>query len=182
METARLIIEILSLIVIILSVWLIWKTLKTSHDWNRRKTTQEILDKFVTGEIPELNSKIKIEFNCKVYDESNTYIEFISTIKDEKEQDKFKDTLVRILNIFEVLSIDMKNNLVEEEICYDYLAWFFTAYYKFAKPLIEQKQKDANDPRVLINFTDYAEKWINKKDNELIAHKEGLKIKGKDKL
>jgi hypothetical protein len=182
MEIANLVIDILSLLFLVFSVWLIWKTLKTSHDWNRRKTTQEILDKFIVGEIPELNSKIKIDFGCKIYDESIDYSKFIKTISDQNRKEIFDDILVRILNIFEVISIDIKNNVIEEDICYDYLAWFFTAYYRFSFDFIETKKADAKDPRVLINFSGYAKKWLDKKDSELIKTTESLKIEGKTRL
>lgn len=182
MEAANLIIGILNLLVIIFSVWLIWKTLKTTHDWNRRKATQEILDKFIIGEIPDLNSKIKIDFGCSISDEKNSYSNFILTIKDPKTKLKYDDTLVRILNIFEVISIDMKNNVIEEDICYDYLAWFITAYYRFSKEYIDIKKTEAKDPRVLKNFADCASKWDVKWRSELEKSHNSLTIEGKSKL
>ena len=87
MDTTQILFNSLNLIVITITAIAIWRTLNTSnkalkisndslnvsmqalnsnHEWNRRKTTHEILDKFIIGDIPDLNSKIKIEFNCKI--------------------------------------------------------------------------------------------------------------------
>jgi hypothetical protein len=167
MEATSLIISILNLIVLIVSVWLIWKTLKSSLDWNKRKTSQEILDKLIIGEIPDLSTKIRIDYGCKIYDENTPYTKFMITLIDTKAKDSFDATLTRMLNIFEVISIDMKSEIVEEDICYNYLGWFLTAYYKFSKDFIETKRKEAGDPRVLLNFTEYAEKWTQRMKLEL---------------
>ena len=153
------------------------KTLKSNHDWNRRKTTHEILGNFIIGDIPKLTSSLKLKFNCKIYDEKSNYSSFIANL-DSTKKDKFDDTLIRLLNIFEVIAIDIKNHIIEEDISYDYLVWFFTSSYKFSKELIEQKRKDAGDNRVFINFTNLAQKWDKRKSKEL-SPKE---TKGKEKL
>lgn len=157
--------EILNLVVISISAFFVWLTLSNTNRWNRKKGSQEILERFTSGEIPELNKKIRMDFNCKVYDKNHDYTTFIQNLSPNKV-DEFDDILLRILNIFEVIAINMKNSIIIENVCFDYLGWFYTEYYRFSKPLIDQKRIAANDKRVLGNFERYAIRWqkkINKK-------------------
>jgi hypothetical protein len=89
-----------------------------------------------------------------------------------EKQPEFDDTLVKLLNIFEVISIDIKNQIIDEEISYDYLGWFYTAYYMFSKDFITRRRKDAGDDmRVLMNYTQLAEKWTKRMQDEFIKMK-----------
>jgi Domain of unknown function (DUF4760) len=155
--------QILNLAVIAISAFFVWLTLHKTNRWNRKKGAQEILDKFVVGEIPGLGKKIRIEFKCKIYDHENDYTKFIKKLK-KKDKKVFDDTLNRMLNIFEVIAINIKNKIIKENICYDYMGWIYTEYYRFSIDYIKNKRIEAADNRVLENFEKYAEKWIKKKN------------------
>lgn len=177
METISIIIQSLNLVVVIITAIAIWRTLRSSNDWNRRKTTHEILDKLVVGDIPLICTKIKVDFKCQVDDENLIYSNFIKTLP-ESDKLTFSDLLVRLLNIFEVIAVDIKNNIVDEDISYDYLCWFYTSFYRFGESYIKQKRHECGDPRVLINFSKQAEKWKEKMKSDM----KKLEIGGKGKL
>jgi hypothetical protein len=161
MERTEMIFEIINLSLILGSVLLVWLTIYLNQRWNKKKVTQEILNNFIIGEIPDLNTKIRIEYGCEVYNRNNDYKKFIKSCGKKKKQG-FDDTLIRILNIFEVIGLNIKNKIVVEGMCYDYLGWFFTEYYRFSKDLMLQKRKIAGNSNVLITFEKYAMKWTKR--------------------
>jgi hypothetical protein len=165
MEPIEIVFQSLTLFIITISAFFVWLTLYRTGRWNRKKGAQEILDRLIVGEIPELNRKIKIDFGCKIFDHDIEYTTFIETLPD-KQKLQFEDTLVRMLNIFEVVAINIKHKLIKEEICWEYAGWFYTEYYRFSKALILQRRKEAGDERVLDGFEFYATRWIKKMQNQ----------------
>lgn len=161
MTNEEVIFEILTLIVITVSAFFVWLSIHRANHWNRKKGSQEILNQFVIGDIPDLNKTLKINFKCKVYDHSVNYSKFVKKLKKDQKAE-FDDTLLRMLNIFEVIGINIKNKIIKEQICWDYVGWFYTEYYRFSIDLLKERRKAANDIRVLENFEKYALKWMKK--------------------
>ncbi len=173
------ILDWLNFFVVSVSVVFIWITVSQTNAWNRKKGSQEILDKFVHGEIPDLKKKIRIDFNCDIHDKKHDYSSFAANL-EKNETAEFEDTVLRILNIFEVIAINMKNSIIIEHICFDYLGWIYTEYYTFSKSLILEKRKLANDDRVFCDFEKYAIKWQKKIDeynkNKRITESKNMRL------
>ena len=165
MSTSEIWFEIITLCIIAISAFFVWLSIHRTNKWNRKKGAQEILNQFIMGEIPELNKMIKIDFNCKIYDHENDYKSFTKNLND-KDQQLFDDTLLRMLNIFEVIAINIKNKIIKENICWEYAGWFYTEYYRFSKELILDRRKTAGDGRVFENFEHYAKEWLKKMQNK----------------
>lgn len=171
----------LGTLVVGVSAYLLWKQIKETHEWNRRKTSQETLSQLVTGEFPHLREKVEREFGCKVWDHSETYDSKIANL-DQQQKGELEYQLVRLLNILETIVINIKNNIVDEDMCYDYLGWILIEYARWANSLIEDRRKKAGDPRVLKDFTDYAHSWSLRLAGEKKAMVDGASVKGKPKL
>ena len=90
---------------------ILWLQLKTNHEWNRRKATQETLDKLVVGEFPELRRKLEVELKCSIWDGGQDYKSCITNLSEETSR-QFDGYLSRILNIFETVGINIKNNIL----------------------------------------------------------------------
>lgn len=168
-------------LIIAITALILWWQIRSHHEWNRRKSTQETLDKLVTGEFPELRKKLEVDLKCSVWNRNEDYDSCISSLSEE-DQKKFDSFLSRILNIFETIGINIKNNVIDEEICYDYLGWLYTEYYRWSRPFIEERRKRAGDPRVLVNFTNYAGIWSKRMREEQKSMQQGISIPGKSKL
>lgn len=176
-----LIISSISTIVVSVTAFLIWRQIKTTHDWNRRKTTQETLDKLVIGECPELRHKLEQGCKCTIWDKAQTY-ETVTKPLSKEQKEEIDYYLARILNIFETIAINIKNNVIDEDICYDYFGLIFTEYHRWTKPFIDEKRKIAGNPRVLLDFGNYAKKWSERMDLERNEFEKGISIPGKGKL
>ena len=159
-----IIISSVSTIIIGISAILLWKQIKGNHDWNRRKASHEALNTLTIGEFSDLRHKLEVEFGCAIWDKSQSYEDTVESVSKE-EIDEIDAVLRKILNILEATAINMKNSIIDEDICYDYLGLIMTGYYRWSEPfIIERRKRVSGDPRVLGNFEDYAQKWIKRMD------------------
>ena len=126
------IINFVTVLIIGISAILLWRQIKENHEWNRRKATQEVLNNLVFGEFPELRAKLEGEFKCKIWEKSQNFQNLTEGLSEERTDD-IKILLSRILNILEAIAINIKNNIIDEDICYDYLGWIMSEYYRWSK-------------------------------------------------
>lgn len=174
-EIIQIVLGSLNLIILLVTAVAIWKTLKTynellsvsnetlttNHKWNKLKTTHEILNKFIIGDIPDLSSSLKIKYNCHIGIDDNTYKKFVTEL-NEIEKLEFDDIIIRLLNIFEVVAIDIKNEIIDEEIAFDYLGWYYVKYYSFCEELIDERQgRDHSKNKIFENYSSLATKWTS---------------------
>lgn len=139
--------------------------IRETHEWNRRKTSQEILNMLVFGEFPTLRTKVETELGCRIPDHKETYDLKVSSLSGE-DKIKLDDALRRVLNILETIAINIKHNIIDEDICYDYLGWIMVEYHRWSTDFIADRRRVAGDPRVLIVFSEYAEKWATRLASE----------------
>lgn len=140
------------------SAVLLWRQIRETHDWNRRKTSQEILGNLTLGEFPALREKVEIDFGCQIWNKQETYDTKSAGLTDQEKQ-KLAYAVLRVLNALETICIHMKNHIVDEDICYDYLGWILIQYVRWGRPLIEDRRSKAGDLRIFKVVSDFAEKW-----------------------
>lgn len=133
--------------------------MREAHEWNRRKTSQEVLNVLVFGEFSTLRTIIESELGCNIPDTKETYETKKTAFGDQEKEKKLDDSLRKILNILEAIAINIKHKIVDEDICYDYLGWIMVEYHRWSLGFIDARRKIAGDPRVLIGFSEYAERW-----------------------
>lgn len=141
------------------------KQMRDTHDWNRRKTSQETLNMLVFGNFPSLRAVIESELGCKIPDRNETY-EIKRAKLPDTDKVKLDNALREILNIFEAIAINIKHNMIDEDICYDYLGWIMVEYHRWSLPFIEARRRMANDSRILLVFSEFAEKWSTRISKE----------------
>lgn len=141
-----------------ITAWIIHKQIEKNTDWNIKKTSQEILNHLTTGEYLIIKSELQDKFGCDFSDECQNYLELKN--KDEVDKNyKFDRKLAQFFNIFEVISINMKNGIVREDICKNYLHLMFTAYYRWGFSFIDQERKRCKNKEIFLEFENYAKKW-----------------------
>ena len=132
--------------------------MQETHEWNRRKTSQEVLHVLVFGEFPTLRNTVESELGCNIPDPKETYETKISTLTEE-DKIKLDNALLKILNVLENIGINIKHNIIDDDICYDYLGWIMVEYHRWSFLFIDIRRKTAGDPRVLIGFSECAVRW-----------------------
>ena len=144
-------VNILSLLVIGITAFyikkqaeLFRKQISENHEWNRRKTTQEVLMDLSYGEFPNKVQKLKKEYGLEFSDKCNPYTKLAESLEGDKLKD-FELIIESICNILESFCINMKNKIIDPEICYDYMSLIMTECYKFCTPFIEKRRKLYDD-------------------------------------
>lgn len=173
-------IHILELFLIACSVFLVWRQIKKTHEWNRRNATRETLEKLFIGDFPELRDKLEKLCGCIVWRIEDTYDNVIENNKDKKNE--IDNYLRRLLNIFETIAINIKNNVIDEDICYDNLNGIYVACFNWSKGFINKKRNESDDQFIYIELQNYALKWQNRSKLEKNGIGKKLSLPGKKKL
>jgi hypothetical protein len=146
------------------------------HDWNRRKSTQEILKDLALGDYPKF-SKILSAKQIVIFDKKRNYFSDLEKLTIEATADVTFATK-NIANIFEFLAINIKNNTIDDDFCYDYIGFMYIEFYRWCKDYIESLQVDSHERRILYNFETKANEWALRNEMEVKPNT----VKGKDKL
>ncbi len=177
METLDLIFKAITLAIVSFSAVTAYRTLKKFHEWNRRKSTQEILKDLVLGDYPKF-SKILSENNIKPFDKKRFYAKDISTLDDIDIKNNVIYATRNIANLFEFIAINIKNNTIDDEICYDYLGFMYIEFFRWSEEYISEMRKESNDNRIFNNFEEKAVEWKQRFDMEIVPKK----VPGRPKL
>ena len=176
-----LLVSSIGTILVGVSAILLWRQIRETHDWNRRKTSQEILGSLTLGEFPALREKVEIEFDCQIWNRQETYATKSAGLTDQDKQ-RLAYAVIRVLNALETISIHMKNHIVDEDICYDYLGWILIQYVRWSGPLIDDRRRKAGDLRIYKVVSDFAEKWEQRFNREQKIMADGAAVQGRTRL
>jgi Domain of unknown function (DUF4760) len=173
-------IELLTLLVLGISVVFVSKQIRETHDWNRRKATQEALNAIASGPMQEWRRHIFLKFNCDITTAEGDYNDFIKKLEAKQAAisrsellscdrlnigisdpliEDFKLNLLKIINLLEIICISIRHGIIDETITYDYLGKYVTSHYKFAKPLIEERRRLLKFYRGAMSLEKYAKSW-----------------------
>lgn len=162
-----ILIDILSLMVISVTAFLVYRQMKSDHDWNRRKTAYDFIMEVNEGPFRELRCNLEKKIN--IHDEKQTYDTLKSSLDNEDRM-----TLDAILNYLDDLCLLIRKNIVDQDIAFDCMAFIIIDYKRWASPYIEETRKTG----MLFwkEIGPIAEKW-SKRIKEMDAPK-GKKRKG----
>ena len=178
MTTLEIIFSSANILIIGFSVYLLLITIRKNQEWNRRKTTHEFLNDLIFKEYTELSKIITIDLEIQVNDKTIDYSDSIKSLVKPKKVKKLKHTLTKIFNIFEILSISIKNSIIDEDIAYDYLGLMYAGYHRYGLKFIEESRQKNSEIRTYENFEKCAKKWA-KRMKDSVKTKE---VKSKPKL
>lgn len=157
MANVDLILRIASLIGLAISILLVYLQMRRNHDWNRRKATQDLVTQAFTGDLADLRQTLQLEFGVDLKDPTQTYQAVLATITSDADRKRYEFTARALFNYFEVVAAALKNNVLDEDICYDQLGLAFCVYWKWGDYLIRECR--ANHPTVFIEWEHYVDRW-----------------------
>ena len=145
---------------------LLEQQIKETHDWNRRKATQEMLQSIADGSVRDILRRLREEFDCDVAAEPPPeYEQVLAAIPADKQKD-FKAILITLTNLFEAVAIGIRHNVFDENIAYDYLGKMVPASYFFAEPLVEERRKRVGFDRAIGSLEYCAVRWQERLEGE----------------
>lgn len=172
---AGLVVDSLTLIALIVSVVLLYRQISKEHEWNRRKTSQDLLMSLVTGDFTNLRHDLEVGFGVRLDDVNQTYADVRTALPPDR-QAALKFSVDKLLNFYETIAIGIKNNVLDEEVCFDHFSWNLTRYWKWAEPYHVDRR--GLDSTIWMEAAHYVDEW----DGRLRDERAVLRKQGKAKL
>ena len=157
LEITNFIINIGTLILIGISIYLLFSQIKKTHEWNRRKETQMLLMDSAIGKLRELREDIESRFDVNIYETRENYTDIYNRLSTEEEKKEFENLIKHILNYYESISLGIKHNIYDEKICFEYLSIHMVKWYKFCLPFINACR--FRHPAIYVEMEYYVNKW-----------------------
>ena len=137
-----------------------------THDWNRRKASQEACYEF-------MNSRVQTAWASiykAVIEERQAYEEV-----SESQQSEMRE----VIYYFENLGISLKNNILDEDIIWDYFGSVWPISYESAKGFVASSREQRSDDMIFEHFEDYAVKFVKRNQEIEQAKQNAGKVPGK---
>lgn len=159
---------IIGLIVGSVSALIALRGQKRNHDWNRRKTSEETLSRLVEGGFTDMLDEVEKKFSWHIIGDDVSFEEVSKSMECARKKE-LEQYMRKILRILETISIHMKHGIIDEDICYEYLASIGPEIYKKSAHFIESEREVRNEPRVFKVYEDTMLRWVERNHQE---HKE----------
>jgi hypothetical protein len=173
----------------IITVGLVYRQNKKNHEWNRRKASSDFMLMINSKEfqksvrfIRNLNMEI---VGVELQDKTKNYSHLAALLStNPKELKELKDEVVFLLNNLESGAILLKNNIADEDICYNFCHTIFIDMYYWLEPYIQECRKMESNEFILVEFELYAKKWEKRliEDKTFTTRLKAKIVKPKPKL
>ena len=149
-----------------MAIFLAWRQLRETHEWNRRKSSDDALRFLVSADYQRLTDLFHEIVPFEEWSKEHTsYKDICPTLTDQQRCLAIKYSW-DLLNVLESICIGMKNQIIDEDICFDYLAFILPRCFYWSEPFIDERRKVANEPRLYTELEDFANRWVERKKKE----------------
>lgn len=142
-----------------------------AHDWNRRKLAYDLIFEASLGKFGELRRGLEVG---NIYDQNQTFT--TQALSEEKLLQ-----LDAALNFLENVCLSIKNNVVDEGIVYDALGEILVAYFRWARPYINDCRSRWSDD-FWSEIDPYEDRWRQKAVAARVAAREARQQPGRPRL
>jgi Domain of unknown function (DUF4760) len=130
--------------------------IKSFESWNRKQSSHQILNDFVSGTIEDTLEALESKFGWDVLHDKRTYRDVEGKTQNLTELDQL---LRRLLRRFEAICISMDHKIVQESTCRDYIFSLLVTIYRGTEDFIAQERAKRNEPKIFEFVEKYARKW-----------------------
>ena len=160
MENTSLIVSAFSMlggvIGFFITTFLVLRQIKENQNWNRKKTSEEMLIQRMTGEFPKLMDTLSLEYGWHVLE----HVPYTSLTLANEDLLKVDIVLRNVLRHLEVICINMKHEIIDEGVCHEYLQSILKTFYQMSQGFIERERKLRKEPKIFHELEQYAKRWV----------------------
>lgn len=149
-------ISLVSAIGTVMAAFLIYFQIKSFEAWNRKQSSHQILNDFVSGEIEDTLETLETKFGWDILHDKQTYPEIAAKTQNVAELDQL---LRRLLRRFEAICISMDHKIVQESTCREYIFSLLVTIHRGTAAFIEQERTRRNERKIFEFFEKYARRW-----------------------
>ena len=168
MQTAVLIVQIATVIVLIVSVITLKKQISKTHEWNRRKAAQDLVDHMfriryyelveALEEISSADGKIIVNMN----DQDQTY----SDVVHDGNKKRIRQHLRPLLGFCEEIALGVRHNIYDKDLAYDYFGFLAPSIFRWSEPFIKEVRQEAEDQTIYIEMEELGREWAKRNKEE----------------
>jgi len=176
-EIIGLVVDSLTLLAIVVSVWFIICQIKKEHEWHRRKSAQDLNERLGEGETAMVRKKLGIIAHW--YDLDHTYANITGEANDMDEVDYLVKSY---LNFLEGIALGVKHAVYDEEIAFQYFGGILTEVFRWSRPYVNERRKASGTSIMYIETETVAERWQQKLEKIEKTVKKAARPPGKSPL
>lgn len=148
---------------------LLWYQIRSNHEWERRKTTNDVLMDMMAGRFTQLRRNIELKIDP--YDVGQSYTTKKAELTAADEQ-----TLTDLLNYLEQVCVAIKHGILDEDISFEMLQPMVGAYWRWAEPYVLSQR--IYSPRIWLEIQEAESQWREREKKT----RDGLRLPRKPRL
>lgn len=146
-----------------------------NHDWNRRIATHSTLLSVYIDKICLLRDSIVTLVGQESY-HHQTYNEAALKL-EKKEIQKLDQKLLDLLTYYTFLAQQIRNNVLDEEIAYQLIAFSCISAYKWGRPFIDEMRASLNQKHLFIDLENLSSDWLIKMERKATEYRQAVDSK-----
>lgn len=186
------VLQIVEILVIAASAGLIWLQIHKNHEWRRRKASHDFLYQLISGNFRVLREKLEYGFGVEYRDKSQNYETVRRSLGEDEDKRELYVKTSALFNYFEELAVGIKNNVLDDDICFDMAAPLLIEYRRWGAPLIEERSPEGYRT-TWVEFVSLVDEWKDRREEQERAAEElrekaekrardGIRVPGKSRL
>ena len=173
---ATVAIGLINLVAVAISLTFAYRQIKKTHQWNRRKASQDLITQLVIGDVREMRHRLETGFGVDIHDPQQSYANTLAKLTTDADRAELRYTARILLNYFETIAVGIKNNILEEDICFDFAVNVVLAYWRWARPLVTEAQ--LHTPLTWNETENMVRTWTQRLDALLTQREQVARIPG----
>lgn len=151
------IIDLVTLLVLIASAWLLLAQIRSDQEWNRRKAANDLLFQ-ATHEFRSLRRGLEERIN--IYDPSQSYLSAGTSLTAEDHR-----ALDAVLNFLETVCVAVKNGVVDEDLVYSVFGGILCRYWGWSAHYVRLER--GKNELLWVEIDPFAKRWQARTDARL---------------
>lgn len=169
-EFWKILVQMAGLAGVACSVLMLRSQIMKTHEWNRRKAAQDLVDHMYRIGYYETTHKLRgitLPDGESIYDDrgKNKYKDIIDKL-DEKQKEEVYRCLKTILAFCEEIALGVRHNIYDADIAYDYFGFLVPRDYSWAEAFIQRMREDTQDDTIYIEMQQLTDQWVERTREE----------------
>lgn len=154
----------------VVSILLVFFQLLINLNWNARKASIEFLldqqwEKLKASH-RSLNKKLELKYSY--YDLSVSFQDRVESESDPINRKAIEGKAIEILNFYEIMSIAIKEGVLDDSICYDFFSGMALNFHDWTKSYMVKRREEIKDNKL---FEHYLARMIAWRTRQMLEHK-----------
>jgi len=154
-------ISVIQIVILLISASIVIYQIYTNNKWERKKATLDVNFNLMNHYL--WDGSYKDDFGFDIYSTELDYDGTLATIPDELKKSFITFFDIKF-NMLDTVAANIKSKVLDEDIMYEDLCYYFDYYYRWGRLYVERMQEQ--DPKIWEFFVEYAKRWQARLEND----------------